>query len=352
MISSFEGIQVFAGDIRRHRLDQHFEPGSGGIRNLISRTGAILALGVGVSACAGVQSALDPAGHEAREVATLFWVMLIGAAVVWTAVIGVAVYASRLKSGPYDDAVGHRVILWGGVAFPTVVLAGLLVYGLGLMPKLREPGEGLRIDISGEQFWWRVTYRPKDGAAVTSANEIRIPVGERVEFALTSPDVIHAFWIPSLGGKVDMIPGRENRLVLKAEKPGAYRGACTEFCGASHALMAFSVVAMEKPAFEEWLRAQPAIPPKAKGQDLFARHGCGACHRVSGMDANGEVGPELTRFGERATVGAGLLPNTPENVARFIREIDVLKPKSKMPAYGALSNEDALEIANWLGSLK
>jgi cytochrome c oxidase subunit 2 len=305
-----------------------------------------------LGACSGIQSALEPAGHEAREVARLFWVMTVGAGVVWAVVIGVAIYATRIRPEPHEDAVGHRLILWGGVAFPTVVLAGLLIYGLGMMPKLREAGEGLRIDVSGEQFWWRVTYRPREGEPVVTANEIAIPVGERVEFALTSPDVIHSFWIPALGGKVDMIPGRVNRLVLKAEKPGVYRGACTEFCGASHALMAFDVRVMEKPAFEAWLKAHPAAPPKAKGQDLFARNGCGACHRVSGTDARGEVGPELTRFGERLTIGAGLLPNIPQNVARFIRETDTLKPRSKMPAYSALSNEDALEIANWLGSLK
>jgi len=305
-----------------------------------------------LGACSGVQSALDPGGHEAREVASLFWVMLAGAGVVWTTVLGLAVYATRIRPEPHREATGRRLILWGGVAFPTVVLAGLLVYGLSLMPKLREPGEGLRIDVSGEQFWWRVTYRPKDGEPLASANEIAIPVGERVEFALTSPDVIHSFWIPSLGGKVDMIPGRENRLVLKAEKPGVYRGACTEFCGASHALMAFDVRALEKPAFEAWLKAKAAPPAQARGQELFTLNGCGACHRVSGTAANGEVGPDLTRFGERMTVGAGLFPNTPENTARFIRETDTLKPRAKMPAYGWLSNADALEIATWLGSLR
>lgn len=278
--------------------------------------------------------------------------MVAGAGVIWAIVIGVAVYATRVRPEPHEDAVGHRLILWGGVAFPTVVLAGLLVFGLGMMPKLHEAGDGLRIDVSGEQFWWRVTYRPEDGQSVAAANEIVMPVGERVEFALSSPDVIHSFWIPSLGGKVDMIPGRVNRLVLKAEKPGIYRGACAEFCGASHALMAFTVRAMDKPAFEAWLKAQPVPPVQAKGQDLFALHGCGACHRIGGTEAKGEVGPELTRFGDRSTVGAGLLPNTPENVARFIRETDTLKPRSRMPAYAALSNEDALEIARWLGSLK
>ncbi|MFD1331723.1 cytochrome c oxidase subunit II [Methylopila musalis] len=316
---------------------------------------ALVALGL--SSCAGVQSALDPAGHEARQVATLFWVMTIGAGVVWCLVLGVAVYATRLRPEPHGDAVGWRLILWGGVVFPTVTLTALLVYGLGLMPQLREPGEGLRIDVSGEQFWWRITYRPAEGPLVVSANEIRLPVGERVEFALTSPDVIHAFWIPSLGGKVDMIPGRENRLVLKAETAGVYRGACTEFCGASHALMAFDVVAMEKAEFAAWLAAQSTPPPEPdgeakRGRDLFLRHGCGACHRVSGTEASGEIGPDLTRFGARATLGAATLPNTPDAIARFVREVDVLKPRAKMPAYPKLPADELSAIAVYLGSLK
>lgn len=303
-----------------------------------------------MSGCSGVQSALDPAGFEAREVSTLFVVMAIGAGVIWAAVMALALYASRIRPEPHRDAHGHRLILWGGVAFPTIVLAALLVYGLGLMPKLRAPGEGLRIAVSGEQFWWRVAYRPKAGGEVRSANEIRMPVGERVEFALTSPDVIHAFWIPSIGGKVDMIPGRENRLVLKAEKAGTYRGVCVEFCGASHALMAFTVVAMEKADFEAWLGApRPDRPIGDPGRRLFLLNGCGACHRIEGTEATGDVGPDLTRFGERGTVGAGLLPNTADNVARFIREAETLKPKSKMPSYGALSEEDAKAIAAWLG---
>jgi cytochrome c oxidase subunit 2 len=199
-----------------------------------------------------------------------------------------------------------------------------------------------------------VRYRPTEGPEVISANEIRMPVGERVEFALTSPDVIHAFWIPSLGGKVDMIPGRENRLVLEAEKPGVYRGVCAEFCGASHALMAFSVVVMEKDAFTAWLAraAAPAAGAAGRGQDLFHQNGCGACHTVAGTEAKGEVGPDLSRFGERATVGAGILPNTQDNVVRFISDTDAIKPRVRMPAYSALPRDDLADIATYLGSLK
>lgn len=270
--------------------------------------------------------------------------------------MSVAVYATRSSSGGLDERLAKRFILWGGVAFPTVVLTALLIYGLRLMPVLRASGEGLTIAVAGEQFWWRVTYQPKDGPPVRSANEVRVPVGERVAFALTSPDVIHSFWNPSLGGKVDMIPGRENRLVLKAEKAGVYRGVCAEFCGASHALMAFPVIAMEKPDFDAWLSGQsrPAAEAAetAQGKTLFLQNGCGACHAVAGTEARGEVGPDLTRFGERATIGAGTLPNEPEQIARFIRETDTVKPRVKMPAYPALPREDLLAIAGYLGSLK
>ncbi|TKD17395.1 MAG: cytochrome B, partial [Mesorhizobium sp.] len=142
-----------------------------------------------------------------------------------------------------------RIILWGGVVFPSVMLCVLLAYALWLMPGLRPFAQAssaaLRIEITGRQFWWEVVYHPSQGPPVVSANEIRLPVGERVELTLKSADVIHSFWIPPLGGKMDMIPGRTNRLSLKATKPGVFRGPCAEYCGTSHALMAFSAVAME-----------------------------------------------------------------------------------------------------------
>src|SRR5690606_32668578 len=115
---------------------------------------------------------------------------------------------------------------------------------------------GLRVEIEARQFWWRVTYHPPDGRPVVSANELRLPVGEKVAVSITSPDVIHSFWIPALGGKMDAIPGRTNRLVLEATRPGTYRGACAEYCGTSHALMAVSAVAMEPEAFSGWLTTQ------------------------------------------------------------------------------------------------
>src|SRR3546814_18234349 len=144
------------------------------------------------------------------------------------------------------------------------------------MGSLRSEGEGLRLAVTGEQWWWRVSYSPEGGGDVVhSANEIRLPAGRRAELLLDSPDVIHSFWIPPLGGKMDMIPGRTTRLVLEPERPGDYRGACAEFCGTSHALMAFSVTVMEAAAFDEWLAAEaaPAAAPGTIGRASWRGRG-------------------------------------------------------------------------------
>jgi len=316
---------------------------------LIAASACLLAL----AGCAGPQSALDPAGDGAERLAKLFWVMLIGSAVLWVAVIALAIYAAKVRPDRFGEAFGPALILWGGAVFPTVVVTALLVYGLWLMPDLRGRGDGLRIHVSGEQFWWRVRYRAANGAEAESANEIRLPVGQRVEFFLDAPDVIHSFWIPSLGGKLDMIPGRTNRLVLHPTKPGIYRGVCAEFCGASHALMAFSVVVTEVDEFNRWLadEARGAVQG-GRGAELFLANGCGACHAVRGTEANGRIGPDLTHIGSRRTIGAGILDNTADNLVRFIRETEAIKPNSRMPSYNMLSHQDAAAIASYLGSLK
>src|SRR5690606_30758361 len=131
----------------------------------------------------------------------LFWVMLIGAGVIWALVIGTAVYALWFGKYRHDERVARWFLLGGGVAFPVVVLTALLIYGLLLMKELRPAEAELRLAVSGEQWWWRVRYELPGGVAVISANEIRLPTGRRAELILDSPDVIHSFWVPPLGGK-------------------------------------------------------------------------------------------------------------------------------------------------------
>jgi cytochrome c oxidase subunit 2 len=323
-----------------------------------ARAGPTLLLVLVLTDCAGQQSALAPAGEGAERLANLFWAMFAGAVVIWALVVGTAVHASRVRPGRHSERIAGALVLGGGVAFSTVVLTGLLIYGLVLMPDLRAPGDGLKIAVSGEQWWWRVRYLPPGGEPVESANEVRLPVGQRVELELTSPDVIHSFWIPPLGGKVDMIPGRVTRLVLEPTRTGEFRGACAEFCGTSHALMAFSVVVLEEAAFEDWLAHEAAAaaaqgsPAATLGQELFLQVGCGGCHTVRGTEADGVIGPDLTHVASRATLGAGTLPNTFDALVRWIAHTEAVKPGVRMPSFGALPDEHVAAIAAYLEGLE
>ncbi len=313
-----------------------------------------------LASCSGIQSALDPAGEEAARVATLFWVMTIGGGIIWAGVIALALYASRWKRSMISETAAGHLIIWAGVVFPVAVLTGLLAYALWLMPSLRpfaseEPAR-LRIEVVGSQFWWRVVYHESGGSSVVSANEVRLPVGERVEFSLSSTDMIHSFWIPALGGKMDLIPGRTNRLSLLATKAGSYRGQCAEFCGISHALMAFPAIAMERPDFDAWLaaRASPSagVRPAQGGQAIFMREGCGTCHRVAGTPATGTAGPDLSHVGSRLTIGAGQLSNDLDALSRFIAHPASIKNGSQMPPYLDLPSEELVELAAWLKGLQ
>lgn len=324
-------------------------------------------VGTGLTSCSGMQSALDPAGPEAANVATLFYVMLAGSALIWLGVLATLIYATRRAREPHSEQMGRRIILFCGAVGPSVILAALLSYAVWLMPNMRpwvSPGtDGIRqIEVTAEQFWWRFRYLDPSGRPMfETANEIVIPVGERVLFTVRSPDVIHSFWIPALGGKMDAIPGRTNHLALEASRPGLYRGACAEFCGPSHALMAFTVKALEPSTFEIWLEARRSsgISPtdvgnsdNEEGMLLFLRHGCGACHQVAGTEAKGTLGPSLTAVGARETLAAGALPNTQKDIARFIRKPQEIKPGAHMPAFDMLPEREVEQIAAYLKGLK
>ena len=306
-------------------------------------------------AAKAILSAFAPAGPEAATLLRLFWLMAAGAVVVWIAVLAIGWIAARRDRQPVRDA--RWLILAGGVVTPTLVLTALLAHGLWLMPRVRAavPEGALRVAVSGEQWWWRVHYEAAD---VDTANEIHIPVGEPVVFTLSSPDVIHSFWVPALGGKMDMIPGRSNTLVLRADKPGIYRGACAEYCGASHAQMRLLVVAEPPAEFAQWLRgqtapaAEPADAMARAGRAAFLGNGCGACHAVRGTAANGRVGPDLTHVGGRRELAAGALPNDADALAHWIERPHASKPDAKMPRFDMLPRSDVRAIAAWLGGLQ
>jgi cytochrome c oxidase subunit 2 len=313
-----------------------------------------------LGACGGDQSIFAPRGPQAEEIAQLGWLLIGGGALVllvvcaalWLAIRGADAVRLRLAS---PSAV---IVL--GIAFPAVTLSALLFYSLWLTRTNAASGASPArlIEVVGEQWWWRVAYVRPDGVRVASANEIRIPVGEAVTLELTSPDVIHSFWVPNLAGKVDMIPGRTTRLRLRADRPGVFRGQCAEYCGGPHAWMATRVVAMTPEDYEAWVtrQAAPAGEPRddaeRRGRALFIGAGCGACHAIRGTEASGTIGPDLTHVGSRRAIAAELLEMTKANLARFIVDGQTLKPGNRMPPFRIFSRDDLDAVATYLHGLR
>ena len=286
--------------------------------------------------------------------------MFIGGGLIFVTTMGVTAVA-LLAGARWRRLIATRSFIFGaGVACPIVVLTVLLVYGLSIFGILRAgPPPDLRIEVTGERWWWRVHYLDTSGAvAFATANEIRVPVGAEVEFALKTADVIHSFWAPSLAGKLDMIPGRVNTFDFRADRAGTYRGQCAEYCGEQHALMAFDVVAQTPADYERWhsrqvMPAQASADPEiGRGRELFLAHGCGACHAVRGIGAEGLIGPDLTHVGGRISLAAGTLPNSVGALAGWIASSQHLKPENLMPSYSYLSGEDLRAVAAYLNSLK
>jgi cytochrome c oxidase subunit 2 len=309
----------------------------------------------------GVQSALNPASADAHRLAVMSWLLFGGGAAILALVMGLLLLACRARPERRGWLASRRAVLWGGVAFPVVTLSALLPYGLVVLRDTNAAGaDPLRIEVVGEQFWWRVRYREDGGAPpFVTANEIRVPVGRPVSFAITGGDVIHSFWVPSLAGKQDMIPGRVNELHVTVDRPGIYRGQCAEFCGQQHALMAFYLIAMQPAAFEEWRRRQagPAREPDTealrRGQELFVAGGCGNCHAVRGLDrADGDLAPDLTHVGGRVSLGAGVFPNNVGTLAGWISDVQHVKEGARMPSYAGLPGPDLRALAAYLESLK
>lgn len=313
-----------------------------------------------LTGCDGPLSTLAPAGRAAEQIATLFWWLLGGAVVIWVIVVGLAVYAIRIKPEAHNRRRAGILIIGGGAVLPTLILAAYLTVGLRGLPQLTAvaPEGSLTIHVTGERWWWRVRYEVPGGEDVELANEVRLPVGEPVQFYLETADVIHSFWIPSIGGKIDMVPGRVNRLMLEPTRTGVFMGACAEYCGASHAKMQFYAVVTEREEFDQWLEAQareaaePADPLARRGRTQFIANGCGACHAVRGTPARGRIGPDLTHVGSRMSIGAGILLTEPESIRRWIAHTADLKPDVLMPEFGMLPEGDLRAIAAYLSSLQ
>lgn len=326
-------------------------------------------------------SAIDPAaGSGAALIDQLGNVLYVGGALIFVVVMTLAIYGVLAKA----RSVNARLwILGGGLAFPIVTLTMLLMYSLAVGNGLnaigssnalqlflecfgigdaarREPDDGvLRVHVVGKQWWWEVRYRrPGQDETIVLANEIRMPTNRAVELLLSTTDVIHSFWAPSLAGKVDMIPGRTTRLRLQTSEAGTFRVLCAEYCGGQHALMAMYVVTQDASDFDRWLarQAQPVSEPAdaflKTGYDAFFRGECHECHTIRGTPANGTSGPDLTHVGGRKSLAAGTLNNHIGTMAGWIAGAQDLKPGNKMPSSRAHTGVELRALSAWLGSLE
>ncbi|HKT47457.1 MAG TPA: cytochrome c oxidase subunit II [Candidatus Acidoferrales bacterium] len=316
----------------------------------------------------GHQSIFNAAGPASQKIANLFiWVLavfLIITCVMW-ALIVMLVGRPRgnfQEHAPVRIGGGHAWVLGGGFAFPAVILFIVFISGLAIMsdfPIHDGPKTAPEIRIVGHQWWWQVEYL--EGSVdqhFTTANEIHIPVGRPVDIALASTDVIHSFWVPELHGKVDLIPGQQNSIRIQADRPGAFRGQCAEYCGAQHAHMILLVIADPPEQFESWLSRQRAVaasPTEADaiaGQHVFENRPCGLCHTVRGTEAQGRVGPDLTHFGSRQRLAANMLPNDPADLEAWVTHAQSLKPASYMPNITDFNGLQLREIVAYLQQLK
>ncbi len=309
-----------------------------------------------LGACSGAPSILDAQGPGSRRIEGLWWLMLWISVVVFAVVVlllGMALIRTRWRTEG-EPGWGEPFIVVAGVIVPSLILGGVFVISLRDLNALTAGGNDARltIEVVGHDWWWEARY---PGEAVT-ANEIHIPVGEPVRFRVSTADVIHSFWVPQLGPKIDMIPGRENVTWLEADRPGRYRGQCAEFCGLQHANMAFFVVAEPPGRFQAWLEneAAPAAPPDGsavEGQEVFLTSTCVGCHTIRGTEAAARLGPDLTHLAARETIAAGTLPNTRANLARWIADPQSIKPGAIMPPT-QLSGEELEALLDYLESLE
>ena len=331
----------------------------------LSRLAPLLALLL--CSCNGWQSALDPHGTSALSLEQLILVIVTVCSVVWMLVMVALILAlgrnnpARPRPLRRDPGTTRRMstAVLAAMVATVMVIAGFTVMSFFTTRALAVAGpDDLTIKVSGLQWWWNVQY-PGDRAdqSFTTANEIHIPVGHTVRFQLEGDDVIHSFWVPSLAGKQDLIPGRPNELSIRAERTGIYRGQCAEFCGLQHAHMAFFVIAEDKADFDKWAKAQrqsaaqPTEAEAAAGQQAFLSKPCGACHAIRGTKATGTSGPDLTHVGSRKYIGAGLFETTRGSLAAWISDPQTLKPGNNMPLV-PLSRDELLSISAYLASLK
>ena len=312
-------------------------------------------------------SIFAPTSTPAFAIRELSFLVLAIVTFIFVVVAGLTVYAIvRFRRRPGDDGreppqvYGSTQIelAWTLVPFLIVVVLFLTTtrYIFAIETRARA-ANALEVTVVGNQWWWEIRY---PALGIVTANELHVPVSDPAEprptfITLQSADVIHSFWIPQLAGKTDVIPGKTNRMWIDPRTPGTYVGQCAEFCGVQHAGMLVTVTVHSKDEFARWVAAQQAaavdVPKARAGRDVFTSVACVNCHTVRGTPANGVFGPDLTHLMSRATLGAGVARNTPQNLRAWVNDPASLKPGALMPAM-KVSGDDLDRLVAYLVTLR
>lgn len=315
-------------------------------------------------------SVFEAASPPAASIRDLFYLVLVITGLIFLLAEGLIVYCvwrfrRRPETSPAEppQIYGSNPIEVAWTVAPALVVFVLFLVTVRTVAAIRvsqQPADALHVTVIGHQWWWEYEYYATDSASekrllFRTANELHVPQNRAVVLELKSADVIHSFWVPRLAGKVDVIPGRTNRMWFQVWEPGVYHGQCAEYCGDQHANMMLRVVVEPQAEFDRWLvsQQQPAHdePAVLAGRQLFASLACVECHTVRGTRAEGRFGPDLTHLMSRQTLLATTTPNNRDTLFRWVRQPHDLKPGAKMPSF-QLSDPQLRDLTAYLESLR
>jgi cytochrome c oxidase subunit 2 len=301
-----------------------------------------------------------PASSPTLFLGWVFAALLLAIFIIIALLLLRAIFRKRSAEDPVLIGCEDDGMLWIyiGTGLSTCILFALAIYTLITLNAIAKPAHApaLTLTVTGYDWWWKVEYEDDDPTRrFVTANEIHIPVGQSVLVKLKSADVIHAFWVPMLAGKTQMIPGLINQQWLQADAEGIYSGQCTQYCGVQHAHMALEVIAQSEDEFRLWQDAQrksaTTVPASDvnTGKALFLER-CAGCHAVRGTEAVGAHAPDLTHLKSRRRIAAGLLTNSPDHLVQWITHAQELKPGARMPSM-VLTAAELAQLSAFLSTL-
>jgi len=302
-----------------------------------------------------------PASTPARSIFGLSLFVLAITAVIFVVVVTLLTYAVvKFRKRKNDDGrepaqvYGSNQVEIAWTVIPILIVVVMFMATARVIANVQKsvPDNALQVTVVGHQFWWEYRY---PGLKVVTANELHVPVGSPTALKLLSADTDHSFWVPRLAGKTDLIPNHPNAMWIDPQKPGLYLGQCAQYCGTQHAKMLLRVYVESRSDFDRWIQqqSQPAQVDEAvaEGRRIFETTACVNCHAVTGTQANGQFGPDLTHLMSRETIAAGIAANNHENLRLWIQDPSRLKPGALMPAMG-LSEHDLDAVTAYLETLR